>query len=376
MKKRLFIGALSLLSVSVYAQIPEDVLKYSWQPTNGTARINAVGGAMGSLGGDISATFINPAGLGFFKTSEIVLSPGLSFLKNKSNFRGTKASDNESHFNLGTSGIVAGWQGSGRWSSKALSFGVTRTANFTNKIYYTGKNDFSSYGEQYAAEAAGSGLTLDNILNSNTVSFGTRMAVYSYLIDTATLGANTNPDIVSLGMYDNLKNGGPFLVNQSHTIETSGGITEFALGYAANMDDKLYIGGSIGLPIVKYQKKSTFREEDATGDNNNYFDFSDLAETFTTKGLGINAKLGVIVKPVEFIRLGFAVHSPTWYSFEDSYRATMQVNTENYRTTPGTETVSSDVFSNGQTPVYKYELITPWKFMLCGSYVLREAEDV
>ncbi len=56
----------------LYAQIPEDVLKYSWQPTNGTARINAVGGAMGSLGGDISATFINPAGLGFFKTSEIV----------------------------------------------------------------------------------------------------------------------------------------------------------------------------------------------------------------------------------------------------------------------------------------------------------------
>ena len=66
-------------------------------------------------------------------------------------------------------------------------------------------------------------------------------------------------------MYDQLKNGGAFLVNQSNTIETSGGITELAIGYAANMDDKLYIGGSLGIPIVKYEKKSTFREEDATG---------------------------------------------------------------------------------------------------------------
>ena len=378
MKRKLLISAFTVFSISLYAQIPEDVLKYSWQPTNGTARINAVGGAMGSLGGDISATFVNPAGLGFFKTSEIVLSPGFSFLKNKSNFRGTSASDKDSYFNLGTSGIVSGWKGSGRWSSKAISFGVTRTANFSNKIYYTGKNDFSSYAEQYAAEAAGSGLSLDAILNSNTVSLGTRMAVYSYLIDTATLGSNTNPDIVSLSMYDQLKNGGNFLVDQSHTIETSGGITELAFGYAANMDDKLYIGGSLSLPIVKYEKKSNFKEEDATGDNDNNFSFSELSETSTTKGLGINAKLGLIVKPVEFVRLGFAVHTPTWYSFEDSYRASMSVNTENYRyTNPGTtETVTSDIFNDGQSSAYKYELITPWKFMLSGSYVLREAEDV
>jgi hypothetical protein len=376
MQKRTLLGTLILFSLSLRAQIPEDVLKYSWQPTNGTARINAIGGAMGSLGGDISATFVNPAGLGFYKTSEIVLSPGFNFLKNKSNFRGTNASDKGSNFNLGTSGIVAGWQGSGRWSSKAISFGVTRKANFSNKIYYTGKNDFSSYAEQYAAQAAGSGLSLDDILNSTSVSLGTRMAVYTYLIDTATLGSNPNPDVVSLSMYDQLKNGGAFLINQSHSIETSGGITELAIGYAANMDDKLYIGGSIGMPIVKYQKKSIFREEDATGNNANYFDFSELSETFTTKGMGINAKLGIIVKPVELVRLGFTVHTPTWYSFEDSYKATMSVNTENSRSNPGTVTVSSDVVNGGQNPTYKYELISPWKFMLSGSYVLREAEDI
>ncbi len=233
----------------------------------------AIGGAMGSLGGDISALYVNPAGLAFYKTTDIVLSPGYSFLKNKSNFRGTNASDKDSYFNMGPTGVVGGWQGSGRSTNKTLSVAVSRTANFSNKVYYTGKNDFSSYGEQYATEAANSGMSIDDILNSNSISLGTRMALYSYFLDTARLGSNTFPDFVSLAMYNNLKNGGAFLLNQAHTIETSGGITEIALGYAANMDDKIYFGGSIGIPIVKYEKNSVFREEDATGATNNYLAF-------------------------------------------------------------------------------------------------------
>jgi hypothetical protein len=374
MKKYILITVFFCFSVAAFAQIPEDVLKYSWQPVNGTARINAVGGAMGSLGGDITATFVNPAGLAFFKTIDIALSPGYSFLKNKSNFRGTNATDKGSYFNLGPTGVVGGWQGRNNWSN-AISFAVNRTANFSNKIYYTGKNDFSSSAEQYAAEAAASGIAIDNIPGSNDVSFGTRMAVYNFLVDTTTLPGHSGPDVISLSMWDALKNGGAFLVDQSHTIETSGGITEFAFGYAANMNDKLYIGGSIGIPIVKYKKISTLREEDATGNNDNNFDFSELSETFTTKGAGINVKAGVIFKPVDFVRLGLAVHTPTWYSFEDSYSGEMSANLENYRTTPGTTSVSVNELYGG-TPVYKYELISPWKIMLSGSYVISEIEDV
>ncbi|RYG51871.1 MAG: aromatic hydrocarbon degradation protein, partial [Chitinophagaceae bacterium] len=144
MSSMILLVAFTFSSQVSFAQIPEDILKYSWQPINGTARINAVGGAMGSLGGDISATFVNPAGLAFYKTSEIVLSPGYSFLNNKSTFRGDKAKDKDKFFNLGASGIVSGWQGSGNWSNKAIALAVTRTANFSNRIYYTGKNDFSS----------------------------------------------------------------------------------------------------------------------------------------------------------------------------------------------------------------------------------------
>ncbi|MEO5564277.1 MAG: aromatic hydrocarbon degradation protein, partial [Chitinophagaceae bacterium] len=43
---------------------------------------------------------------------------------------------------------------------------------------------------------------------------------------------------------------------------------------------------------------------------------------------------------------------------------------------PDTYTADSKEFSSGAPAKYKYELTTPWKFMLSGSYVLREIEDV
>ncbi len=89
MKKIFFIIVSSMLSSSlVIAQEPADALRYSWYVPGGTARQQAVGGAMTSLGGDLSAAFVNPAGLGFYKTGDFVLTPGYAFGNNKSTYYG------------------------------------------------------------------------------------------------------------------------------------------------------------------------------------------------------------------------------------------------------------------------------------------------
>ncbi|MGZ5190792.1 MAG: hypothetical protein ACXWCZ_07200 [Flavisolibacter sp.] len=63
MKKLLFI-ALSFLSATlINAQEPADALRFAWTVPGATARVQAIGGAQGSLGGDITSTFMNPAGL-------------------------------------------------------------------------------------------------------------------------------------------------------------------------------------------------------------------------------------------------------------------------------------------------------------------------
>ena len=72
MRKFLFliIGCCSLNFV--FSQSPDDVVRNAWFVPMGTARSTSIGGAIGALGGDISAIYTNPAGLGFYKTREAV----------------------------------------------------------------------------------------------------------------------------------------------------------------------------------------------------------------------------------------------------------------------------------------------------------------
>jgi hypothetical protein len=107
MKKYLLLFMLCPVA-TVFAQVPEDAVRLSWYPQNGSARTLAIGGAMGSLGGDISALYVNPAGLGFYKTREVVFTPGL-FLNNlKADYRGTSTKSKENSFAFGPSGFVIG----------------------------------------------------------------------------------------------------------------------------------------------------------------------------------------------------------------------------------------------------------------------------
>ena len=378
-KKLYFIVCLFITSHSI-AQLPEDAIRMSWNIPSGTARQQAIGGAMGSLGGEISSLFVNPAGLGMYKTGEIVLSPGFSFMKGKSEFRETDAStDRTSKFNFGTTGIVWGYSDRfSKWSGKAFSLGINRTANFNNTFFYKGLNNYSSYTEPLANEFFSfytaqkqsnpnidNSVIIDNALNSDNISLQTKMALYTFLVDIDT--SNGASSIISRAER-------AIDLNQENRITTKGGITEVAFGFAGNMDDKIYIGGSIGVPIVNYERTTVFRESDANAIIND-FAYSKYEEEYTSKGIGINAKLGIIFKPADFVRIGLAAHSPSMYGLKDNISTKMVTDVEQlFAPSSGLDSVRSSTF--GVDPEFKYDLITPWKFMLSGSYVFREAEDV
>src|SRR5580692_10216695 len=173
-----------LTSFQLSAQLPEDALRTSWTTPSGTAREQAIGGAMGSLGGEISAGFVNPAGLGLYKTNEFVISPGLRFLTDKSNYLGTTTTATAAtNYNMGTTGLVFSYPGR-NGGHNVFAIAVNRTANFNSNIHYSGLNNYSSGSEQYVEEFANSGLTISQGLSSPNLSYGTRMALYTYLIDT------------------------------------------------------------------------------------------------------------------------------------------------------------------------------------------------
>ena len=65
MKSNLFLF-IGLLCLSLNAQSLNDALRYSQTSLSGSARYNALSGAFGALGGELSAISINPAASCFF----------------------------------------------------------------------------------------------------------------------------------------------------------------------------------------------------------------------------------------------------------------------------------------------------------------------
>lgn len=370
MKKIFFIAVCIAFTLGMRAQEPADALRYSWYTSSGTARQQAVGGAMASLGGDISATFVNPAGLGFYKTGDIVLTPGYNFLNNKATYFDRTEKDTKNNFSFGTSGIVwgTGEMKRGKSSGSAVAIAINRTANFGSNLLYRGANNQSSYSQKFLEEIQNNNVTRPIQFDSYpSFNFGTSLAFDTYWIDTIQ-GATPN-DVAGFKSLAPLGTG----LLQENRLESKGGITEFALAVAGNHNDKFYIGGTLGIPFLRYEKESTFTEADATEDPNNRFDFATIKENLTTSGTGINLKLGIIYKPVEYVRLGFAFHSPSFFRLTDKYNASVTTNTENYHETL---TQTSAALTGSEYGEFQYWYFTPYRVMISGSYVLREIEDV
>lgn len=370
MKNTITIALFLVAAQQAMCQLPEDALRMSWNVPSGTARTQAIGGAVGSLGGEINSLFVNPAGLGFYKVSDMVISPGFTIAKSNSEYRGTNSSsDMLNRFNINTTGfVIATNNPQNKWVSNAFSIGVNRTANFNNTIHYKGANDYSSFSEAYAEELSQSGVAINDVYNSS-LSLGTKMAVYTYLIDTATIGGQLQ--VIGRPQYLAVR-------NQESTIKSRGGITEIAIGYAANMEDKLYIGGSLGIPIVSYTRETVFTESDPTNDKTNNFNYSRYEEKYTSTGAGFNAKLGVIFKPVREVRVGMAINTPTIYGLKEQVTGKMVTDVEKLfgPNDPGVDSITSDYYYGNQPAVSKYDLASPWKFLVSGTYILHEVEDV
>ena len=368
---KIYLLLFSLLTSSlIYAQVPEDAVRYSFYPQNGTARNMAVGGVMGSLGGDINATFVNPAGLGFYKTNEFVITPGFFLNNNQAKFRDTDTKNNKNSFGFGTTGWVFGHSnGSNAQTSSAFSIAITQTANFNNVIRYKGLNNYSSFSEQFAEEFAKSGYSIDEALGYNApLPYTVAPALYTYLIDTVTVGGNIQVKAAPEYILD-----GGGALQQEMIKTTKGGLSELAIGFAHNSKDKWFIGGTLGIPLVNYSSNTVFKESDTSSNTANYFKQFEYTDDFTTTGIGINAKIGIIYRPQDYIRLGLAIHTPTWMFLNDTRTTSLVTEVEN----PIDKfSVTSQTFTNGKPGEAKYIQRTPFKAMISGSYVFREVKDV
>jgi hypothetical protein len=347
--KKIFLTAAITLSISTIgiAQDEKEVLLFSQHQTIGTARSLAVGGAMGSIGADFAGLSVNPASLGKYSKAEFTFTPSTKLNNTSSAFLDKNTTDDKSNFAFDNLGLVVANRKEQKTGWKATNFaiGFNRVANFNTSYAYNGiNNKKNSITNQFIENANAAG----GYTQINNASLLTQMAYNTYLIDTV------NGVLQSFVPTTNL--------NQSKIVTETGGINEVNISLAGNNNDQLLIGGSIGIPIVNYTRTTNYQEEDLSGNAANQFESFNYTETLRTSGGGINIKLGAIYMPIPNIRLGVALHSPTYFTLTEQGDNSMAAKLENF--IPSIKTNPGDYKS-----LSEYNVTTPYRAVLSGSYV-------
>jgi hypothetical protein len=309
MQRLVLTGISVLLACSaMFGQNEQDALRYSRIGFGGTARYSSMAGAFGAVGADLSVLSTNPAGLGLYHKNELTFTP--SFYNNSisSEYNGTMSNDSRFNMRFDNFGFVFAGKTDNTeetgWQAVGMGISYNRYSSFQSNYTMSG-NSTTSLLDSWRRTAAGSGPSELDIFNEG-------LAYQTYLLENI-FGDSTQ-------YRDTIPDGD--LLSQTKTIRTRGGMGEWVFGLGGNYSDHFYIGASIGIPSVRYEETSTYTEqevEDTTSD----FDYLEFNQSLFTKGHGFNFKFGIIYRPVDAIRLGFAFHSPTYLKLADSYDASM-----------------------------------------------------
>ena len=327
----------TVLGSTLSAQNETDALRYSRIGFGGTSRYSSMAGAFGALGGDLSVLSTNPAGIGIYRKNEITFTP--SFYNNRitSTYNGMVSDDTRFNFRFDNFGFVFGGktgntEGAG-WQSMALAISYNRLNSFQSNMIMAGDAN-TSMMDHWVKTSNGSSP-------SNLDPFNELLAWNTWLLDNVAGDSTRYRDTIPDGT----------LLYQQKTITTRGGMGEWIFGVGGNYSDKFYIGASVGIPQVKYEESSTYSEE-AVNDTAQTFKYYDFQQTLETTGRGFNFKCGVIYRPIDLLRVGFAFHSPSILKLSDAYQSSM------------TALLGSDINAD-QSPAgsYNYTIRTPMRMI-------------
>ena len=360
MKKLLTIVAFAIAVLPMAAQETYENAKIISEDLNGTARYVGMGGAMEALGADISTIGTNPAGIGLFRRSNISLSVGLVSQQDVDNVLGA----NKTNVSFDQAGFV--WASrSDRSSFINVAFNFHKSRNFDFILSAANGLDNASLNKLTFAKARATavghdegvgGLLYEQKSGEPTSVEKDGEYELNYVPDFRYPYITCNqldeiysriPDFVyGGGSLWNYYNAQSFDFNRSH----EGYIGEYDINLSGNINDRVYLGFTVGIHDVHYKHYSEYRE--AYADNN----FITTVDNREITGMGYSVKLGAIFRPVEEspFRFGVSVSSPTFY----------KLTTSNY-TYVTDDRLSFDnkgINDSRDRSNYKFKLHTPWKF--------------
>jgi len=335
MKKTIFSAACVLMALPAAAQeiaATGDAYmaaQLATEDLNGSARYVAMGGAMDALGADLSTMGSNPAGIGLFRRSQAALSLGFNSQVDGKTFADgstTNASFDQVGFVLATR--------SGRHGFLNFGFNFHKSRNFDYVLSAAGALNGSAQHRQTVLKDMNGLLPtayslpysqLDNLYMNNMI-------------------LEEDPQTKELQVVD--FPGSDYEFDRAHT----GYIGEYDFNLSGNINNRVYLGLTVGLSSVHYKGYSEYYE---TLNSASITDVL-ISDNLKISGYGYNFKGGIIFRPIEEspFRIGAAVHTPTFY----------KLTTDNYTT------IGTDVDFSSASEDFRFN--TPWRFSLSAGHTI------
>jgi len=362
MKTKILIICILALSINLQAQNFVDALRFSQNQYMGTARFCSMGGSFGALGADLSVMATNPAGLAVYQKSELSITPIIGINKNEGKLSGSSKTDTKNTFNLANIGFVGTFKDDGDgngWKNINFGFAMNRVADYNQSIVIEGDNAVGSYLDAIVSSANGKTPSeITDAFNNNNSYYREFMAWDTWAMDTV---ANTN------GLKYTPAFNTAASKTQRRTHQITGGVNEFDISMSGNYNHILYLGATIGITSLKCDQTIKHRETILNASEDmNYFE---LNEYVKTQGTGFNFKFGAIVRPNEITRIGFAIHTPTFYSLNDRYSYEM---TTDFKTADSKGFTSYTSPSNKKESEYDYSLSTPMRLIGSAGVIINK----
>lgn len=349
MKKLSFIVFGILFYNVTISQNEFDVLRYSNLDFYGDARFNSMGGSFGALGANMSLMSVNPGGIGVYTSSDFSFTPSLHYNATESNTEdGINSIDGKLNFHFSSIGFVGNFNATGNWESFSFGIGYNRTANYNSRILIKSRTD-NSFLNTYVDELNSNGGILEEEIEG-AFPFSSNLAYQAFLVNPIAAGSMQYDNV-----FANSEN-----ITQITTYQTRGGSGETYFAFGGNYSDKLYLGASMGIPTVRYVYDRDYTEISAAADTLTEFKSFTVNEFVRTAGTGVNLKLGLIYKVIDWFRIGAAFHTPTLYSLTDNYETTLSSELKDGTT--------YDISSpNGS---FDYYVTTPYRFISSASFII------
>jgi hypothetical protein len=354
--------AIALCAFGLTAQTTEfDAIKLAQTDISGTARYMGMAGAFGALGGDVSAIKDNPAGLGIYRSSEITTTLNFLTQRSNANWNGKTANDDLMKFGFNNVALVLS---SSTWNSRSgntsgllqsnWGFSYNRLKNFNRNVTVQGAPMAGSNSiTQYYADITSANKILESqFALDNDFDVLPWMSILSYW----TFLINDNGG----GSWSSAIDANE-TITPRYYLQESGHLDEFAISWGGNFSNTLFIGTSLNFQSINYSMRSDYIEKFGANEN------LDLTNWLRTTGAGISLDLGVIYRPVNYLRFGLAYKTPMRYSLTHTYSARMVSNLE---FKDGSRHRFEERAPHDANARYNYETRTPARFTASAAGII------